>query len=180
MNKLTFPEFQNPHTFLTSMTPSGSIPSGPPCSLQTKKTAVRQHPFPKPPNCTLGGQPFTTCQVRLPSPARVPFRLREQRKLREQSTQFIYCAPAQRLRTGNRRKSSVDAGAPVSAAGRLARAPHAQLRPLQCASRVIDAGKGLARAMPTVHPDPVAGPFSAHLRAASNGRCRPPPAPLKH
>lgn len=67
MTNLTFPSFQNPHPFLTSMTPSGSIPSGPPCSLQTKRLQLREHLFQAPHlHIREGGS------LLLPSPVRTP------------------------------------------------------------------------------------------------------------
>lgn len=92
MNKLTFPEFQNPHTFLTSMTPSGSIPSGPPCSLQTKRLQL-ERPFPKPPNCTSGGSPLQPVRSGYPPAQAAHFLLQEQRKLVEQSSPFTVRRP---------------------------------------------------------------------------------------
>lgn len=63
-------------------------------------------------------------------------------------------------------------GAPVS------RELDARLRPLQCASRVIDAGRGLARAMPTVRGGPSPGrPQSTFRRGRGRRRHPAPPLP---
>lgn len=180
MYKLTSPEFQNPHPFLTSMTPSGSIPSGPPCSLQTGRLQLRDHPFPKPQTLRMALY-NPSRRVTLPSTCTLPTK-REKQNGGAELTMYVPCA-YQKVENSvctSAADPSPKPGAPVASAGPLARAPHAELRPLQCASWVIDAGRGPARAMPTVHRRPAAGQVPGHLAAvASRRRCHPPPTHLK-
>lgn len=136
MYKLTFPELQNPYPCLTSMTPSGSIPSGPPCSLQTR-TLQLANPFPSHPNCTggVGIAHFTTSLIRLPCPRKCTLPAKRAKEA-EGTGHIIYCAPAKMSRTdeGPSNAGSLAQG-PCARCSRLARAPRAELRPLHCASR---------------------------------------------
>lgn len=134
MNKLTFPPFQNPHTFLTSMTPSGSIPSGPPCSLPTRILQLEKFPFPRLLRGTPRDSPILGGLLGLPSPTRV-HSLKHKRARARLSEGREQGTPGKAPRTAALPPQARPPGAAVSAADRLARAPRAELRPLHCASR---------------------------------------------
>lgn len=66
--------------------------------------------------------------------------------------------------------------APIAAAGFLARAPHMELRPLQCASRVIDAGRSLP-GLSQRFTGPLPAPLRVLLFRGCRGLPSPPPSP---
>lgn len=90
MYKLTSPEFQNPHPFLTSMTPSGSIPSGPPCSLQTRRLHLET--IPSPTFQTIRMALYNPSHIGLPSPARVRFLLKGKQDGAAGLITYLLCA----------------------------------------------------------------------------------------
>lgn len=186
MNKLTFPRFQNQHTFLTSMTPSGSIPSGPPCSLMTRILQLENIPFPSHLNYTLGEstiiQPVSSGHPPL-DVYTPPKAVKEAGGARH----LMFCARQPKGRQqGTPRKGPTDAGpSPQARAPALpsqqqtvSRELHAlSSAPYTAQAGVIDAGRGLARAMPTVRRDPVAGAVPSALRPWRAGAAvtLPPP-----